>query len=269
MYDGTIDRIDWDAIWDGQMKLASFAGHGVEFWNSRATRAPSLSRQDNYVEHMLRRMEISPEDSVLDVGCGTGALSIPLARRTRCVTALDHSTGMLEVLSNTLVTEGIKKVTIINADWPRLKVGTDIDFHDVVLASRCLPMGDLRKSLTNIDQAARKLCYLTWIVASTGLQAKACEILGREYHPMPDYTIIYNMLRGIGICANVEIFETRGRRRFPDLEAAVTDAVRGHEIEDTQAKERLKAFLESELPYDDGHFYHDVTMKWALLWWRK
>lgn len=268
MYDGPIDGIDWDAIWDRQMKATSFAGHGVEYWNARARRLPSGSRQDQYVQHMLRRMEVSPESTVLDVGCGAGALTIPLARTARSVTAVDHSPAVLEVLAESLAAEGIGNVSIMNGDWPKLKVGVDVGIHDVVLASRCLPMGDLRGSLTRMHQASRGLCYLTWIVGGSELQAKACQILGRPYHPFPDYTIIYNMLRSMDVCANVEILETHGRRRFEDLDQAISEAVRGHEVEDVQNRERLKAFLSGELSQEDGHFFHDFAMRWALIWWR-
>jgi SAM-dependent methyltransferase len=269
MYDGTIDGIDWDAIWDRQMKATSFAGNGVEYWNARARRLPSGAKQDLYVQHMLQRMDVSPESTVLDVGCGAGALTIPLARIARSVTALDQSPAVLEVLAESIAADGISNVSIVDADWPKVNVGADVDVHDVVLASRCLPMGDLRGSLTRMHQAARHLCYLTWTVGDSELQAKACRVLRKPYHPFPDYTIIYNMLRGMDIFANVEIFATHGQRRFADLDQAVSESVRGHEVEDAEGRKRLRAFLATELSRDNGQFIHDFTMRWAVIWWRK
>ena len=119
-----------------------------------------------------------------------------------------------------------------------------------------------------MNRAARRLCYLTWIIDRREMEANICRILGEEYHPFPDYIIIYNMLYSMGICANVEIFQAVGGRRFGDLDEAVKDSVRGRELDLTQAK-KVRDYLKESLSYQEGHYCQDMTTKWALIWWRK
>lgn len=49
----------------------------------------------NEVDFLIDVLTLSPGDSVLDVGCGTGRHSIELARRGYSVTGIDLSSGML------------------------------------------------------------------------------------------------------------------------------------------------------------------------------
>jgi len=269
MYTGPLDGINWDEIWDRKMELTSFKGEGVEFWNGRARFIDSGSKDSSYADEFLRRMELSPEYSVLDVGCGTGAMSLPLARRVRCVTALDYSPVMLETLKRNAAAEGLNNIVPLNKDWIQTRIGVNVEVHDVVLASRSLPMGNLRKALTLMNKAARCLCYLTWIAGRRETEAKICEILGKEYHPFPEYIIICNMLYSMRIYANVEIFEASGSRRFKNLDEAVTESVKGQNIESSQTEKKLRALLEKELSYHDGCYYQDMTTRWAFIWWRK
>ena len=48
---------------------------------------------------VLASVEVSPGDQVVDLGCGTGQLSIPLAERGANVLAIDVSEGMIERLA--------------------------------------------------------------------------------------------------------------------------------------------------------------------------
>jgi len=269
MYIGSIDAINWDVIWNQQMELTSFKRDGVKFWNKKAKLFDNRVKSSNYVDELLHRMEISSEFSILDVECGTGAMAIPLAKRVRRVTALDLSPLMLKILIRNTATEGINNIVLVNKDWLQVKIGADIERHDVVLASRSLPMGNLRKALIQMHRAAKHLCYLTWIVGGNESDARICNIMDKVYHPFPGYIIIYNILYSMGIYANIEIFEISGKHRFQNLDEAVAETVRGCKVENNQIKQKLKAFLAKELSYQDGYFYKDITSKWVLIWWRK
>ncbi len=48
-------------------------------------------------ERLLRRVTLHPHDEVLDVGCGTGALAVEVARRVRRVVGIDVSPDMLQL----------------------------------------------------------------------------------------------------------------------------------------------------------------------------
>ncbi|MDW7731702.1 MAG: methyltransferase domain-containing protein [Methanolobus sp.] len=50
----------------------------------------------NEVETMCRQIDLQPGNDVLEIGCGTGEISIELSKHCRHVVALDISPGMLE-----------------------------------------------------------------------------------------------------------------------------------------------------------------------------
>ncbi len=57
--------------------------------------------------------------TALDYGCGTGLLTLALAPRVRHVVAVDSSPGMLEVLSQKALAEGVGNVEPLQADFSR------------------------------------------------------------------------------------------------------------------------------------------------------
>src|SRR5438067_407558 len=57
-------------------------------------------RVPEVVERVLRW--VAADDAVLEVGAGSGGFTLPIARRARRVSALDHSPAMLRVLRENL-----------------------------------------------------------------------------------------------------------------------------------------------------------------------
>jgi ubiquinone/menaquinone biosynthesis C-methylase UbiE len=264
----TMGSIDWDKIWQEQMELTSFKGDGVDFWNKMAPRLNSShSAEDNYTKEMLQRMALSPELSLCDVGCGTGSMTIPLAERVRRVTALDLSPAMLGYLVKSVLARGSTNIQIVNADFLTVDL-SELGSFDIVLASRSLPMGNLRQALVRMNRLANKLCYLTWIARPRETDIMLCEILGVEYHPYPDYPIIANMLYTMGIHANIEIFTVASEQSYTSLDEAVNSSLRGQAV-DSQGRRRLKTFLKERFTFKDGCWRRSFADRWALIWWRK
>lgn len=269
VYTGPVDEIDWKGVWNRHWRLAS-KGEGVEFWERQAGHLDgqlAAYRDEAYVRELLRRMDVSPECTVLDVGCGTGALAIPLARRVRRVTALDWSPAMLRVLRQKAREARVDNIVPVTRDWLEVEIGRELEPHDVVVASRSLPMGDLREALTQLDRATKRRCYLTWS-ARDDYEDEVAAVLGSEHHASPPYTIIYNMLYHMGICADVDILETPCGLEFASLDEAVARATRGVRV-DQDKEVRLRAFLRSNLRRRNGRWYRDAPSRWALISWMK
>jgi ubiquinone/menaquinone biosynthesis C-methylase UbiE len=267
MHISPLNTIDWDSIWQEQMDRTSFKGEGVEFWNGMTKRIDRYCANDAYVQEILRRMQLTPEFSVLDVGCGPGTLALPLARKVRRVTALDLSPTMIQRLEDNAASAGVYGIKTLCADFLQIEYDS-LGEQDVVVASRSLPMGNLRRSLVKMNRLARHFCYLTWIVGSRETDVKICEVLGREYHPYPDYLIIANMLLTMGIYADIEIFKVTDRRRYRNLDEAAGHLLRDDGITE-EARENVKNLLEEILLFRDGSYLHETSTRWALIWWQK
>ena len=91
------------------------AGTMIDF-DSRARQWDSnpefLERGRKTAEAIRARVALTPNMRALDVGCGTGLLSLPLADSLRHVTCIDTSAGMLEVLKEKIAAQGISNLTI-------------------------------------------------------------------------------------------------------------------------------------------------------------
>lgn len=261
--------IDYDAVWQRQMKAFDHNSDTADYWNRRSRTFDSPWRTSTYTHDLVNRMELRPDYSVLDVACGTGVMAIPLATRVRHVTALDISPFMLERLQQRVATSGITNITIVNKDWNKVIIGEDITEHDIVLISRAMPNIRLSETLQRINDAAKSACYITWRAQRMDKYEREVSLaMGKKLHDYPDYLTITGMLSNMGIPANVEIFESSNEEKYPSLEKAALNMARGMEINESQFA-RLFKIAKNRLTLTDGFYYTTYKMKWALISWHK
>ncbi|MFC2027206.1 methyltransferase domain-containing protein [Chloroflexota bacterium] len=260
------NSINWAEKWDQQVSLSLLKWEDADFWNAK-TQLPSIGvKSSNYADQLLLKMNLSSEVSVLDVGCGTGTVSIPLAKIVRHVTALDSDPGLLPVLTHRCMSEGINNLRFVNENW---RQAVNIDQHDIVLASRFRQMKPLKGFVEQMHRATKKLCYITWIADRKEIDSQICEILNIDYHPLPKYDLVSNLLSSIEIDATVEFFESSDTHRFENENDAIEEATREYKIESSEARDKITPLVASELKQKDGFWWRDTTTKWALIWWHK
>lgn len=92
----------------------------------RYARLLSLGQDPRWRRFLVSRIEAGPDDTVLDVATGTGAVAIELVRRTGChVVGLDQSREMLEAGRDRIDAEGLgDRIELVNGTAERLP------FHD-------------------------------------------------------------------------------------------------------------------------------------------
>ncbi len=112
--------------------------------------------EEAFTQAQIAALDILPTDAVLDACCGTGRLTIPLARRARSVTGLDAGQNMLDYCAGYARREGLDNVrTILVSNWHDAQPGIDFPVHDVVLACISPASSDIIK----LSQCARRQCY--------------------------------------------------------------------------------------------------------------
>ncbi|QLH74545.1 MAG: class I SAM-dependent methyltransferase [Methanomassiliicoccales archaeon] len=72
---------------------------------------------EKIINHLESGGYLLPGDIVLDVGCGPGTYTIPLAAKARQVVGLDNSTGMIQELESRAKRKGLSNVRTILRDW--------------------------------------------------------------------------------------------------------------------------------------------------------
>lgn len=261
-------RIDYDRIWSAQMKQFDHGSDTARYWDRRSTTFELSCQNSTYVEDLMTRMDLRSEYSLLDVGCGCGAVAIPLARKVNQITALDISSLMLEKLRRRAHIAGLTNIAIINEDWDRVTIGKQIGKHDVVLMSRCA-LAPLSRTLERINLAATVECYITWHAERTNeFEAEVAEAIGKGCPLYPDYAVICRALEGMGIAPGVELFDTTNREEYLSLQEAVPNMAKGAEIDDGQFA-NLLSVARRRFTKEGGLYSSTRKVKWALIHWQK
>jgi len=281
------EKIDWNEEWKDffNIKHASIdIINKQEKWNKRAKRFNESIKDGwnnlgdkDYITQILRKVEASRNDSVLDIGSGPGTLAIPLAKKVKSVTALDVSIEMLNFLKENALKEGLNNIKYINKAWENVDLDKDIKKHDVVIASRSLVPYDLKKELERIDKVAKKAVYLVYPTKNGhSYDKKLCTFLGKDYNSIqrenfPGFIYIYNLLYQMGVDSNVEIISCKRTLYFRYIDDALSDFEWRIGQFTPKDAEKVKLFLKNELIEEDGifKFKEESKTKWAVIWWKK
>jgi len=70
----------------------------------------------NVAASIVRRAQLEPDDVVVEIGAGLGALTLPLAQQVKQVLAVEPDSKIATLLGNELQAAGVSNVTIIERD---------------------------------------------------------------------------------------------------------------------------------------------------------
>lgn len=287
-----LTSMDWNEEWKELQKVRRHADDAA-FWDKRSATFTTKDAPNLYVEKFLEYAGIRPGETVFDMGCGTGALAVPLGEAGHKVVAADFSQGMLDQMQSRLDEAGVHtvfpKLMSWEDDWPAF--GVREGMTDVAVASRSIATADLRDALLRLTEVARRRVCITLatgssprvderILAAVGLPA----VLGR------DYLYAFNILAAEGIRAEVRYIDSTRDDTFASPEdayeklAAMIDdssAVRASDTERQRARANLREWLTANLVPNESAGAPDRkgipqlawrlaeprTVTWAFLAW--
>ena len=158
----------WLDCWRASLQESDFISDEKQAirWNKRSeyiSRDVSDERKQKKIVEFFRHLKeagFHPSGAkVLDIGCGTGSLSIPLAEAGAEVTSLDISTGMLIRIKETAELEGLA-INPVECSWWTAdidKLGFRNKF-DLVIASMTPGIRDA-ETFERMMACSRKYCY--------------------------------------------------------------------------------------------------------------
>lgn len=116
-------------------------------WNLRAQKklGQHFLTDPSTAAMIVSRAKIKPEDIVLEIGAGLGALPIPLAGAAAKVFAVEKDPRMIDLLATELIVKKITNVDLI------LKDILDVDFRDLTdnLGRKIIVMGNLPYNISS------------------------------------------------------------------------------------------------------------------------
>ncbi len=261
--------IDWDLLAELQATPAMSA---PDRWDAFAVRYDGFCRlQAGHTIAQLDAMRLRPDDSVLDVGAGTGRISVAAAARVARVTALDTSTRMLALLERNARAAGVANIDIRHLPWEAVEPGVNLAAHDVVVASRSPAMRDLRR----LDALARRAVF---VMLFTGPSLKdfhdrlvegivAFPSAGPRRPAMAGHALVFNCAVAMGVEARVDYVEDGFLARYPDEAAAVADFAWLDLPAGSEA--RFRQNLRPFLTPDGTGLALRVRTRTAIVWWEK
>jgi SAM-dependent methyltransferase len=198
------------------------------FWERMADRYPSpfatksLDDTGKVISLVEARGVKIDEATILDIACGNGMYSLPLARRANRVTGLDFSTGMLARLEKIRAEHGIENISTIQASWKDIDIaalGMEKSF-DIVWTSMT-PAVREADDILKMRRCARRWCvYIGWgRVRKNELLEEVFRAHDLFFGPPPGAAAVQAILKTQGIESAMDSIDT-----FWDWEGSAGEA---------------------------------------------
>lgn len=257
--------IDFNELYKKQKEASTFKLKDKQAWNKKAVSMNKKIHKSIYNDELLSGINFEGCESLLDVGCGVGNISIKAAQKVEQVYALDYSDVMLELLNENMQKQSVQNISPIQASWE--DDWHDIPKADIVLASRSMEVVDMKDALTKINEKAKKRVYITYKVGGSFVDKKILKALNKQIFDKPDYIYVLNILYGMGINPTLTYLKSEGRREQYESKESFIKSVQWSL--DTLSPEEIKT-LEH---YYDGLENEDAQAEqynyWALIAWEK
>lgn len=266
-----IREVDWNKAWKDGRGARTGPARDERFWNERAPEFAKAAGETKFAEEFLTIMEPRMHWRVLDMGCGSGTLAIPLAKQVNNVTAVDFSPQMLAILKGRCKELGIGNIKAVQGRWEDDWEAMGIGMHDVAIASRSLVSDDLRGALLKLDAIVRERVYIVATVGDGPYDRRMFETIGRTFRYRPDYIYLYNLLYQMGIFAEVNFICTVHDKAYASPSAAFDSVLWMFDRLSAEEEKLLRVYLTKNLVCLDGKWslsYRHVT-RWAVIWWTK
>ena len=262
-----VKDIDWEVVWQEPLKTNNIKERN---WDKRAKKFHRKTKPGDYIDLLFQKLILDKEDTVLDLGCGEGSISIPIANRVKSVTCLDSSRGMLEVLSDKARENKVTNIKTILSSIEDISYD-DLGHYDVVVASRSMNnIIPIRKTIETINEIANKYVFISLIgPESWKPEREFKESVGIDSN-YSSYITLLNLLYSMGIYANVERLNIKTHNVYEDLADAM--GMYREDLLNNTEKEKLVEYLNKTLTVDKetGKLFNKKDKSdWILIWWKK
>lgn len=261
--------------WSENRKSMLLSTHRIKSCNPNYWDKCAVDFNDN-TAHMhelttdqINRLPLTTEHTVLEIGAGTGRITIPVAQRVKQVTAVEPSARMLAFLRANAEKEHVHNISYIHKPWEELNEAA-VSPHDFVIASFSFFMVDVAKELVKMNTLANERVYL-FLSASNWMDKEIQTVVYDDVCPMvlADHIYIYNILNELGITANIEVWNYASSQQYRDLDDAVSKVMGLYSAppkKEPQMREYLRKILVAD---DEGWLWLKQTKKVAMIWWAK
>ncbi|WP_297826712.1 class I SAM-dependent methyltransferase [uncultured Methanobrevibacter sp.] len=260
--------VDWEEFWAQRLK-----GKIGKDWDKAAPGFYKRTKKDDYNSALFDMLILDKNDTVLDVGCGEGSITVPLSKKVKKVIGIDSSAKMLEYLEKRAVENDADNIETILKPIEEITY-EEIGDVDVVVCSRSLNnIIPIKEVLGELDKIANKYVFITIFgPENKKIEKDFDKELGIKTEDFPDYNYFFNILFNMGIYANIQRFDLNNYREYDSIEEAMDNGKFRLDLYNDEEKELLKEYLERILTKDEktGKLYNvKDKADWIMVWWKK
>lgn len=225
---------NWAEVWKQLYEASSrtkTVGECASLWDSkeRALEFLNMSLENpERIELVLSKLPITKNSRILDIGAGPGTLAIPFAERALAVTAVEPSTGMVEVMKDQAQEKNITNLTIVQKRWEDINTESDLAGpFDIIIASYSLGMPDIDAAIDKMQAVSCGQIWLFWFAGTTPGERHMThlwpKIHNSAYQIGPKSDVLYNVLYQKGIYPHMTVHEMKYQKKYPTLDHAVSE----------------------------------------------
>ena len=252
------------------------------YWNKRAATFTRDATSD-YERWLLDLLALEAGEEVLDMGCATGTLAVPLARAGHRVHGCDFAEAMLAILEERVAAEKLPITSHLLAwedDWEEAGLGKDS--VDVAFASRSLMSGDVSACVRKLDAVARSRAAI--VVPDSLLPSRDPRLLTYLGRSARRPRIVRDVTRALASLGRTPVFATTRTfrpMRFSSFDEARADlrrlagpepfTAREHRLFDAYAAQhfvRRAAEFPSGEPSEMWVLDYKLPVTWVFIGWR-
>ncbi len=258
-------KIDFNKLYMEQKKNSTFKPKNEKDWDKKAVNISKRIYNSIYNNELINKIDFEGCDTLLDIGCGVGNISLIAAKKLKRVYSLDFSAVMLKYLNEEAEKRNIKNIKTINLSWE--ESWKDVPKCDIIIASRSMEVKNMQEALEKINEKANKKVYLTYKVGGSFLNDDILKYIGKTINKKPDYIYTINILYKMGINASISFIKSEGRnKQYIDKESFVKSIIWSIGKLNNQEKELLEEYYDRFIKNakQDKDF-----VCWAVISWDK
>ena len=267
----------WRDRWQ-QQRLALLEARNSEgnsFWNDKKGIKKHFIRDLNewreQAEARIAGMGIKDGTRVLDIGAGTGTLSVPLAAHGCNVTAVEPSPVMGEALVEYQREQKTREINLIQKRWEDVSLDELGEPYDAVIASYSLMVTDIGEAVLKMQECCRGTVHIFWFLTQPlWAQVNAGvwkELHGTDFCGEPTADCLWQVLYKMGIYANLAVESGCDPAVYSSIEDAVAEFRGRMNCTAAEQDEILRQYFRSALKKTENGYMVNGRALGAHLWW--
>ena len=255
--------------------LETRKSEGNSFWNDKSAIKKHFIRDLNewreQAEARIAGMGIKDGSRVLDIGAGTGVLSIPLAAHGCEVTAVEPSPVMGEALVGYQREQKTREVALIPKRWEDVTSDDLGEPYDAVVASYSLMVTEIGDAVLKMQKSCRGTAHIFWFLTQP-LWAQVNAGVWRELHGTdfcgePTADCLWKALYEMGIYANLSVEGGCDPAYYPSIEDAVREFHGRMNCTTPEQDTILRTYFTRTLAQSEKGYFVNGRALGAHIWW--